>query len=404
MTQATNNPSVLGQATGTGGRAYTRSVRLALVFLLLIAQGCASAARRDYYFLTQEQWQQELRRRGVNPEEVPYPLLVTDAMRQTARDFAGPGSPHERLKRLQLSLFSETAFPFKYESHNTLTAAEAFHRREGNCLSFTNLFVALGRSLNLPVTTALVRRRNQSEKEGDLIVVNNHVVASMRNDLGQETYDFDIQRKEKIISSRPLDDLWITAFYLNNRGADELRARHPEIALRYFLWTVKLAPEFAPGWGNVGVAYRRMGEYKSAFNAYEKALGLEPNNPTILNNLSALYRATGRIREAEAAVAAVNVSEASPHVIIVRGDLELARGNVDQAVKLYKRAKRMAPNIADPLIALARAEIARSHSSRARSYAEKALKLEPDNRDAIELLGRLTPVGMAGHIVVGSAR
>ncbi len=356
---------------------------------LLLAQACATSGDGQLTYLTPERWEVELRQRGVDPVRVPNPLAVTEPMREIARELAGSGSSVERLERLQVKLFDETSFPFKYENRETLTAAEAFFRREGNCLSFTNLFVALGRTLGVKVTTALVKRARASEKEGDLIVVNNHVVASMEWNTEPHFYDFDRRRHEPPRNFQALDDLWITALYLNNRGADELRAGHPDIAIRFFDDAVKLAPEFAPTWGNVGVARRRLGDIPGAFQAYQKALELEPDNPTILSNLASLYRALGRRQEADNALSAANLSLASPHVLIVRGDLELTQGNVAAAIKLYKRAQKASPRLADAWVALARGELAKKSPKKAYAYVEKALELEPENMDAKAVLDQI---------------
>jgi tetratricopeptide (TPR) repeat protein len=360
---------------------------LLLVPLLALSTACASFRSKTLMYLTQQQWEEELRRRDVDPARVPNPLAVSEPMRETARGLAGPGTELERLTRLQLNLFDDTAFPFRYENRETLTAAEAFFRREGNCLSFTNLFVAMGRALGVPVTTALVKRARASEKEGDLIVVNNHVVAALSMSNNESHYfDFDRRRHEPPTAFQLLDDLWITALYLNNRGADELRAGHPDIAVRFFDDAVRLAPEFAPTWGNVGVARRRLGDIPGAFQAYQRALEIEPDNPTILSNLASLYRALGRHQEADNALVAANLTLASPHVLIVRGDLELTQGHVSAAMKLYKRARDVSPNLADAWVALARGELARKDVDQAQKYLTKALALEPGNPDAKALL------------------
>lgn len=343
-------------------------------------------------YLSQERWEQELRKRGVDPSRVPNPLATSEPMRLTAENLAGEhGTSLQRLRHLQAGLFDTSAFPFQYAGRETLTAAEAFFRREGNCLSFTNLFVAMARSMGLPVTTALVKRSRASEREGDLIVVNNHVIATLDWNTKAEFFDFDHRRHEPPTKFQPLDDLWITSLYLNNKGADELRAGHPDIAIRYFDDAVRLAPEFAPAWGNVGVARRRLGDIDGALGAYQTALALDADNPTILNNLSSLYRALGRTQEADNALAAANLTLASPHVLIVRGDLELTQGRPSEAEKLYKRARRLGPTIPDPLIALARLEISRRAGRQAVAYIEAALAIDPKNRDATELLARLQP-------------
>jgi Flp pilus assembly protein TadD len=356
--------------------------------VVLVAAAC-STGRPSYMFLTPAQWAEELQRRGVDPREVPNPLVMTEGMYEAAKEIGGVGGATEKLDRLQNAFFDQTTFPFHYEYRGTFTAIEAFVRRQGNCLSFTNLFVAMGRSLGAPVTTALVKRVRGSEKEGDLIIVNNHVVATLLFAPDKRYYDFDRRPHEKPQGFEPLDDLWITALYLNNRGADELRAVHPDIALRYFQYATKLAPEFAPAWGNVGVARRRLGNIPGAFEAYRRALEISANEPTILGNLASLYRSLGMEQEAETALASVNLSQATPHVLLVRGDLELARGKVNDALSLYKRAKSMAPGLADAWVAMGRAEIVRNKLNRARKDLEKALTLEPGNQLAKRLLAEM---------------
>jgi len=355
---------------------------------LLAAAGCAST-KNDLFNLPPDRWAEEVRKRGVDLADVPDPLAVTVPMREAAESFAGTGEPLDRLHRLQRSLFDASAFPFRYENRGTFTAAEAFHLRQGNCLSFTNLFVTLGRSLGIPVTTALVRRAKGGERDGDLIIVNNHVVAAMRIGTGWEYYDFDTRHEHLISKPEPLDDMWVTGLFLNNRGADELRASHPEIALRLFEDAAKLAPTFAPAWGNVGVARRRLGDATGALEAYRQALAISADDPTILGNLAALYSSLGKETEAEMVLKTVKLRLATPHVLIVRGDLELAQGHVKAAIHLYKRARRLGPKLADPWVALARAELARNRPAAARADLQKALKVDPNDPDAHALLANL---------------
>jgi predicted TPR repeat methyltransferase len=74
----------------------------------------------------------------------------------------------------------------------------------------------------------------------------------------------------------------------------------------------------------------------------------------------------------------------------VRGDLELAQGHVREAFRLYKRARSLAPRLADPWVALARAELARSRQERAKADVESALRLEPDDPGARALLREIS--------------
>jgi len=361
--------------------------RLWLLGVLALA-GCATS-ESHLFNLSPERWAQEIRRRGVDLADVPDPLAATVPMHDTALAFAGLGDEQLRLFHLQRHLFNSSNFPFRYDNRGTFTAAEAFDRREGNCLSFTNLFVTLGRSLGIPVTTALVRRTQGGERDGDLIIVNNHVVAALRVGTGWEYYDFDNRKETMISKPEPLDDMWVTALFLNNRGADELRASHIETALRYFEDATKLAPTFTAAWGNVGVARRRVGDTTGALEAYRQALAISADDPTILGNLAALYSSLGRETEAEMVVKTVKLRLATPHVLIVRGDLELAQGHTKAAIHLYKRARSLGPKLADPWVALARAEMSRDRPAAARSDIRRALKVDPKDQDALDMLARL---------------
>ena len=83
------------------------------------------------------------------------------------------------------------------------------------------------------------------------------------------------------------------------------------------------------------------------------------------------------------------MSDASAHVLIVRGDVELSQGKIDEALKFYRRARRMAPRLAEAYIAIARAELARSRPAAARKNLDRALAIDPANRHALVLLGAL---------------
>jgi tetratricopeptide (TPR) repeat protein len=385
---------MLGFVTTPSSHPYTLGVRprhllLPAVVALTVA-GCTSTTQ-NLFFLSEAQWGAALRQRGVDPEVVPDPVAFTPRMREEAEKLAGRGDPLDRLHRLQQALFDEEKFPFTYEFRVTLTAAEAFQRREGNCLSFTNLFVAMSRSLDIPVTTALVTWVHGSEREDDLIVVNTHVVAAYSQAGKVSYYDFDRTRREQPLALKILNDLWITALYVNNRGADALRLRLPQAAAHQFETAVRLAPRFAPAWGNLGVALRRMGDISGALHAYQRALEIDPTNPTVLSNLATVYRSMGRDEEADAALAAANISVASPHTLLVRGDLELAQGHPREARRLFSRARHLDPQLPEAWVALARAELALHQPSRARRYLLRALKLDGSNKAAHALLRQLGP-------------
>jgi Tfp pilus assembly protein PilF len=373
-------------------RLFTAGLVMALCGSVVVISGCAAhsaAVRSRAVGLTAEQRAEIVRRQGVDPSSVVDPLSITEEMRDFARRHARTGPPLEKLRRLNKALFYREEFKFEYDAMATFTAIEAFESRKGNCVAFTNLFIALARCVGVPVQAGLFRYAGKSERRGDLILVNSHLVAVYPHARGLTVYDFYRSREGATGGLRLLGDLWIEAIYFNNKGVQSLREENVEESLGLFEVAITFAPEFSAAHANLGVARRRAGDIAGAFRAYRTALQIEPRDPAVLGNLAALYRSLGRGREARAALLAADLSSASPFHLITRGDLAMEDGNVVEAIRLYRRAHRLQRDLPDPLLALARAEIARGELRAARRAVEKALKADPASAEARSLKDEL---------------
>lgn len=350
------------------------------ILSLVALDGCATGSTR----FQEATWSQRVKALGLDPQEVPNPLRVSDAMRQALREVVASGDPRDQLAQIQTFLFDDKQFPFTYDARGTYTAADTFEQRTGNCVSFTNLFIALGRTLGIHLQPALILR-GDVEKEGDLVVVNTHLIALYAHADGVTMYDFAEQREEPIKGLSVLDDLWLTAIFLNNRGVDALREERYEPAIHQLTLSTRLAPEFTAAYGNLGVAYRLSGDPEAALRTYQRALEIEARAPSILNNLASLYRTMGREAEARAALEAADLSNASPYLLITRGDLALAQGDDQKALKYYRRARRAGPELPGPWLAIARLHLRRNNLEAAQRALNRALKLAPENTEVQRL-------------------
>jgi Flp pilus assembly protein TadD len=352
--------------------------------MFVVLAGCA--ARSDRGILDPAAWAATLSGRGVDPAATPDPLRYDEEMRWTALRLAGSGTQVERLRQLQDALFDENRFPFRYELEGTRTAMEAFRARDGNCLSFTSLFIAMARSLGIPVRAASPLYSVGSETQGDLIVVSTHIVAVFQDAAGLAVFDFDRRSDRQVpVAVTVLNDLRVTSLYLSNLGVRALRDGDSGRARALLESAARLAPDSPATLGNLGVARRRAGDVAGAFDAYRSALAASPNDPTVLNNLASLYRSQGCEREALAALDAADVATSSHHLLIVRADVELERGRASEAARLCRRAQRMAPRDAATWLCRARAELLGGHASRARRALAHALELAPGDEEARRL-------------------
>src|SRR5512140_1457215 len=367
--------------------ARTGALPVLVAALSAALAGCVSVERPAGFVLSPEQWRAGVVRRGADPAEVPNPMGATPAMMAAARELGGVGSDEERLERLRESLLDGRAFTFEYERSSTFSAADAFVNRRGNCVSFTNLFIALGRSLGIRLQAALVTRHLVSEREGDLIITYNHLVAIHPLVLGQRFAVFDFYQMAEEPGGRftLLDDFSVAAIRASNDGVAHLGRKEHAEAERDLEIAVRLAPQLGTLHANLGLAKWRSGDVAGAFAAFRTGLEADPRCAPLLQNLAALYVNQHRPAEARAALAALDVSQASPYALIVRGDFEMRAGNAKGAIRNYRDAAGLDGKLADPWLAIARAELARGRPDAARKAAKKALKRAPGNPEALEL-------------------
>jgi tetratricopeptide (TPR) repeat protein len=332
------------------------------------------------------EWAEVMQAHGVDPEISRNPIAATSEMEIAAREYAGRGDAVDRLENLQNALFDSNAFTFEYDSHRTLTAAEAFEGRSGNCVSFVNLFISLARTQQITVRPAILRSVRDTELEGDLMVVNTHLVAAYQGPKRTRVFDFYRSRPDTPVKTRMLDDMDLNAIYLNNIAVERLRDDAPEAAVTLLEAAVALSPQLAAGYANLGVARRRSGDEQGALDAYFTGLSISPNHPRLLNNLTSLYRVRAIEDGAGPDARPAGSAEATPAEVLARADDDLARGNTERALQLYKRAHRMDRTLSAPLVGIARMQILDGKLKAARKTLTEALELDPDDQGARELL------------------
>ena len=245
-----------------------------------------------------------------------------------------------------------------------------------NCVSFTNLFIALARSLGSDAHAALAFGIPDKEMVGELILVSSHLVATVRDNKGRTIYDFQLNRSGVLVGYQPIDDLRLTAIYLNNRGVENLLSENLDSARNYLEASVRLVPDFADAYSNLAVVYRRQGNLDRARDTYILALGVDPGNTSIHNNLLVLYSMLVGERRV--------TSEAEQ--LLLEGDQELSLGRVTPALAFYRRATQLEPASAPAHVAAARALLVKGQIRKALKSLRRALEADPDNADALRLM------------------
>ena len=350
---------------------------LVVMAAMLASAGQVWAGSGDEVF-GYDAWRQAVERLDVDPNQVVFPFQITDEMAAWAEEqMVGYQSqmPEVKLEILQHSFFEKGEFDFQYDEVRTLTAEEAFAARNGNCMSFTSLFIALSRSLGMQTFLVSVRRQPEVIRDGGLVVVNRHVVAGFKAPNKVHLFDFYLTNSSPHVSQRVLDDLEASAIYHTNIGGAAIREGDLKEAVRNLEIAVVLAPRWAPAWVNLGVARARLDRTEEAFDAFQRALEIEPENSSALVNLSRIYREQGRTEEAETAMRAAAESTRNPFTLIAMADAEMVRGNLEAAGQYLRRARWWYGREPDVYLALSRLARLEGDNDKAQKFARRASEL-----------------------------
>jgi Flp pilus assembly protein TadD len=233
-------------------------------------------------------------------------LALNDEMRDyVASKVKGASQARSRLKKLILGMIDDGLLTLDYDPNLTYTAIETFQNRQGNCLSFSILFVSLAREANLDVIFQMVDIPPSFRADGEMIVLNNHInvlVKGVRSDvnfLRDYVVDFNTAEYNGNYDTRKVTDNYAIALYYSNVAVESMQAGNSKNAFRYLKKGIETDPAIAGLWVNLGALYSRYEHYNMAEQAYRQALSVQPSNKSALVNLASTLHYLGHEEESE---------------------------------------------------------------------------------------------------------
>ncbi len=229
-------------------------------------------------------------------------LGVTPEMRAFVDAHVDPNSADTlKLHQLVTAIMGTDTFGVKYDT-TTRTAAETFRSRQGNCLSFSSMFVAMAREVGLKVQFEEVEIPPDWTLDKDTYVLNQHV--NVRVDLGPagvRVVDFNIADFKASYEMTEIPDTRAFAHYFNNIGVERMLAGDVASALACFRKAIADGDrKFSPAWCNLGTLYLRAGHPGHAEAAYLQALKEDADDLVAMSDLARLYDRMGERQRAAA--------------------------------------------------------------------------------------------------------
>ncbi|HEY6006460.1 MAG TPA: tetratricopeptide repeat protein [Anaeromyxobacter sp.] len=163
----------------------------------------------------------------------------------------------------------------------------------------------------------------------------------------------------------------------------------PEDAERWYLTALSRAGPHPQVFYNLGIALRRQKRHAEAERAYQSALRLRPDLTDARVEIAILRDAAGDTAAALAALdEAIRRDPGSPLALENRALILARLGRDPEALADASRAERLTAGEAAALGVLAKVHQAAGRAQAASASAEAALRKDPNNEDAREVVGR----------------
>ncbi|HLP07578.1 MAG TPA: transglutaminase domain-containing protein [Opitutaceae bacterium] len=305
-------------------------------------------------------------------------------------------SEAERVDAIVDALLDPGELGFTYREDGTFAARETFRRRQGDCVAFSILLVAVAREYGLVARFNEVRTEPQWDRVGQVVAEFRHLNVVVRTETGNVMLDLlpTPGAGGALTVARPVSDAHAFAMFYSNIGVQRLGARDPAGAQPLLELATQIAPGYAVGWVNLGSLHALRGDTVAARACYERALREEPRELKAIAALAPLYRASGETARAEALERKTErYRERNPYYLASLARRELATGELSAAEKRLRRAlalKDDEPEFLELAVAAARRL---GHERDAEAWSARLAQLRAEKRTPAPLQAGSAPVG-----------
>ncbi len=254
----------------------------------------------------------------------------------------GSTNRYRRMQRLVYAIIGDGNFDLVYDD-KTRTASETFMAARGNCLSFTNLFIAMARYLDIHAEYQEVDIPPDWSLAGESFFFSQHV--NVLVDLGvgmQRVVDFNIYDFQPTYERRTVSDSRGRAHYFSNIGVEHMMKGDVRLAYANFRQALREDPRFSPAWINMGILHRREKYPNYAETSYKQALEIYQFNLVAMSNLANLYEEEGKAGWAKQYKERVRLHRlsnpyyryAQANTAFIDGDYKAAIENLEHAIDM----------------------------------------------------------------------
>lgn len=365
------------------GLSPSRGLLLSLGLVLYLVSCASQTTKFDSAAHTMTQAETRLSPEQAERFEVPYRLSPEILAKLETQ--AKP-AVRETIRTQQVLDFIFDDLGLRYSLRPTRNAADTFATAEGNCLSFVNLFVGVGRYYRMNPFYVEVRDHQRWRHAEGMVLSQGHMVAGMHVNGELRTFDFLPYRAKSYRNFAPIDDLTAAAHFYNNLAAEAMIGGNLDQALELADMSVSLAPKFEKAINNRGVILARRGDLEGALATYQAGLEITPQDVALRSNLARLYQQMGREDEAFEILAGIEeLKTTNPFFYLFQAERSRFDGDLDRALKYLRQALRVDSEVPEVHVGLANYFLDVGDLDKARHHVDRALRLDATHREARRL-------------------
>jgi tetratricopeptide (TPR) repeat protein len=287
---------------------------------------------------------------------------------------------HTRATLLMNAVSTNGVLGFDYDESYTLTSADAFDARAGNCLGFANMLIALARRAGLKAGYQEVFRRPEWSSRDETVLLMKHINVVLESP--GYTYVMDVSgiRINPNAMRRIVDDSYAKALYLNNIGADALIRNDLSTAHAYMAKAIETEPLLTDSWVNMGVVLGRNEQLHDAASSLRKAIEIDATEYAAWSNLYEVYIAMEDLESAAQIEDKVErYRQKNPYYLLQLSEEAVEQSRFKESTKLLRRAIRTNQNDHQLHFALAKTQYLSGETEDAARSLLRARELAPGN-------------------------
>jgi tetratricopeptide (TPR) repeat protein len=315
------------------------------------------------------------------------PFVSTDKIlelsKETEKHYT---TPKAQANAIITKIIGTNSLNVVYEQSSNLTAYEVIIQRSANCISYTNLFVAMARAMGLEAVFVDVTQQIEFGSDKYFNYQEGHICAGVKEADQLFLFDF-VYNSKNYKRFRVIDDFEAIANFMTIMGVsnDEkfLNTGNKEFkdkALYYHSAALTLSPKFTRAMNNLAVMYLREGNLDSAERLLTQALEIEDTLNVARFNLAEIYIRKGHPNIAKKLLLQnLQIAPGDPYTYHRLGQIYFSQKNLEEAERLFKRAISYKENYLEPRLALISLMIVMERYDDAQELVEDSSEIFPGN-------------------------